>query len=167
MTLGNGSSLTFSGTGIVNANQFNGPGSTTNAVDLATTEAAGILPIAKGGTNNGAAGSNGQVVYSDGAKHEYTAVGTNGQFLMSTGAGAPTWANVIAAKATGRQQGDGTNFSYTVTPGGGYTATSPVVVTVESLNNQTVAITARTATTFTFQTANILSATEFVSWVVY
>ena len=44
-----------------------------------TTGVTGVLPIANGGTN------------STGTAHAYTAAGTLGQALISSGAGAPTW----------------------------------------------------------------------------
>jgi hypothetical protein len=56
MTVGNGASLGFSGTGTVTANRFVGSGSTTNAVDLATAEVNGVLPVANGGSG-GTAGA--------------------------------------------------------------------------------------------------------------
>ena len=46
MTVGTGATLTFTGTGVVNANQFNMVAGGTNAVDLNTAEVAGILPKA-------------------------------------------------------------------------------------------------------------------------
>lgn len=51
-----------------------------------------VLPIVKGGTNNGSlAVTAGGVIYSDGTKLENVGAGTSGQVLQSNGAGAPTW----------------------------------------------------------------------------
>ncbi|MFZ4708153.1 MAG: beta strand repeat-containing protein, partial [Bacteroidales bacterium] len=56
-----------------------------------TTHVSGILPVANGGTNNSTIASNGAISYSDGAKYNFSAVGTLGQALISGGSGAPTW----------------------------------------------------------------------------
>jgi len=167
MTVGNGATLAPSGTGIVTSNQFVGASSVTGAVDLATTEVNGTLGTANGGTGTTTVGAAGTIVYSNGTQYSFTAAGTAGQVLTSNGAGAPTWTSTIPAKAVGRVQGDGTNFSYTITPGGGYTATSTVVATLESSLNQAVTVTARTATTFTVQSPVVLTAADFINWVAY
>lgn len=61
-------------------------------IDL-TTKVTGVLPIANGGTNNGAlAVTAGGVVYTDGSKLMNVGAGTSGQFLQSAGAGTPVWA---------------------------------------------------------------------------
>lgn len=52
MTVGSGASLLTSGTGTITSNQFVGSGSTSNAVDLATAEVNGILPVTNGGTGS-------------------------------------------------------------------------------------------------------------------
>jgi filamentous hemagglutinin len=167
MTVGNGATLAPTGTGTITSNQFVGAASITGAVDLATTEVNGTLGVTNGGTGSAAVGSAGTIVYSNGTQYSFSPVGTTGQILTSNGAGAPSWSTVITAKAAGRVQGDGTNFSYTVTPGGGYTATSPVVISLESAINQSLTVTARTATTFTVQSPTVLSAADFIGWVVY
>ncbi len=50
LTVGNGSTIAPTGTGVVTANTFITSTSTTDNVDLGTTEVAGILPITNGGT---------------------------------------------------------------------------------------------------------------------
>jgi hypothetical protein len=47
LTVGNGSSVVLSGTGVVESNVFKGSGSATDAVDLGTAEVAGTLPASK------------------------------------------------------------------------------------------------------------------------
>ena len=86
--------LAPNGTGVVQANRFVGSGSLTNAVDLTTAEVNGILPIANGGTNSSTIGGAGTVAFSNGTSLNYTAVGTNGQVLISNGTGTPTWQNL-------------------------------------------------------------------------
>lgn len=51
LLIGDGSTLAPTGTGTITSNIFTGTGSTSNAIDLATAEVNGILPIANGGTN--------------------------------------------------------------------------------------------------------------------
>ena len=70
-----------------------GTGST-SGVNLATG-VTGILQIANGGTNSSATPTNGGVGYGTGTANAYTAAGTNGQYLQSTGVGAPIWANLV------------------------------------------------------------------------
>lgn len=89
--------LAPNGTGVVQANRFVGTGSTTNAVDLATTEVNGVLGIANGGTNSSTIGGAGTVAFSNGTSLNYTAVGTTGQVLVSNGSGTPTWGSPTAA----------------------------------------------------------------------
>ncbi len=169
MTVGTGASLAPTGTGTLTSNQFVGTGSVTNAVDLGTSEINGTLGTANGGTGSTTVGPAGSVVYSNGTQYSFTTAGTAGQVLTSNGAGAPTWTSIVTAKETGRVQGDGTNFSYTITPsvGSGYSATSTVIVSLESALNQTLTVTSRTATTFTVQAPIILSNSDFIDWVVY
>lgn len=52
MTVGTGASLAPSGTGLIRATAFAGTGSTSDAVDLATSEVSGVLPVANGGTGS-------------------------------------------------------------------------------------------------------------------
>jgi len=56
----------------------------------------GILPISNGGTNTSATPTLGGVVYGTGTAQAYTATGSSGQFLTSSGAGAPTWTSATA-----------------------------------------------------------------------
>ena len=63
------------------------------AIDLAdTTQTVNELDITRGGTGTAlTAPPNGGIVYSDGTALQVSTVGTAGQVLASTGAGAPTW----------------------------------------------------------------------------
>ena len=56
-----------------------------------TITLAGTLGTANGGTNATATPTAGAVAYGTGTAYAFTAVGTAGQYLQSTGAGAPTW----------------------------------------------------------------------------
>lgn len=59
-----------------------------------TTGVTGVLPVANGGTNATATPSAGAVAYGSGTSYAFTAVGTAGQFLSSTGAAAPAWSAI-------------------------------------------------------------------------
>lgn len=59
-----------------------------------TTHVSGTLPIANGGTNSTATPTNGGVSYGTGSAFAFTAAGTAGQALVSTGAAAPVWATL-------------------------------------------------------------------------
>jgi hypothetical protein len=62
-----------------------------------TTQVAGVLPIANGGTNSTAAPTAGGAVYGTGTAYAITAAGTSGQVLTSNGASAPTFQTSTAA----------------------------------------------------------------------
>ena len=73
---------------------FVGSGSTTTAVDLATAEVAGVLPISKGGTGGGTFTSNG-VLYGNGTSAiQATAQGGANTVLVANG-GAPSFSSAI------------------------------------------------------------------------
>ena len=115
------------------------------AINLASSEVTGTLPIANGGTNNGSlAVTAGGVTYTDGTKLVNTGAGASGQYLKSNGSSAPTWqslpvVNYIAngyadngttgwatyADAAGTSPVDGTGGTATVTIAA--SATSPLV----------------------------------------
>ncbi|WP_374029953.1 tail fiber domain-containing protein [Bdellovibrio bacteriovorus] len=63
----------------------------------------GVLPIARGGTNNGTLGvTAGGILYMDGTKAMTTAAGTSGQALISAGAGVPAFGTLgLAGGGTG------------------------------------------------------------------
>lgn len=65
---------------------------TTGAITLG-----GTLAIANGGTNSTATPTAGAVAFGDGTKYAFTAAGTAGQYLQSTGAGTPTWTTISSS----------------------------------------------------------------------
>lgn len=69
---------------------------------ISTTQiGAGVLGIARGGTNNGSLGvTNGGVVYTNGTQLANTGAGTAGQVLTSAGAGAPVWSDSVSLPGT-------------------------------------------------------------------
>ncbi len=99
LTVGTGGSLAPTGSGTITANQFVGTGSSTNAVDLATAEVAGTLPVANGGTGLTTITLNG-VMYGNGTSAVQTTVGTPGQILTAGAAGLPTWSSTIPSGTT-------------------------------------------------------------------
>ncbi len=65
-----------------------------SAVDLASGDVTGVLPLANGGTNNSLVADNGGIVYSDATRLQVLAhAGSAGLCLTSGGAGAPSWAS--------------------------------------------------------------------------
>jgi len=66
-----------------------------NATTATTaTNVSGVVAIANGGTNSTATPTSGGICYGTGTAHAYTAAGTLGQVLTSSGTGAPVWAAV-------------------------------------------------------------------------
>ena len=59
-----------------------------------TTGVTGTLPIANGGTNSTATPTAGGSAYGTGTAFAFTAAGTAGQVLNSTGASAPVWSGI-------------------------------------------------------------------------
>jgi len=140
-----------------------------SAIDLGTSDITNILNVSNGGTGTASVGSPGTVVVSNGAQFAYTSVGSSGQVLTSNGTGTPTWTTVAPAKFIGRIRGDGTTYSYTITPppGSGYSTSSIVMVSIESPMTQTASISSKTSNSFTIQTADILTSSEFINFVIY
>ena len=60
----------------------------------------GTLGVANGGTNGSAAPTAGAVAYGNGTAYAFSSVGTSGQVLTSSGAGAPTWATPTTGTVT-------------------------------------------------------------------
>lgn len=134
MTVGTGASVLLAGTGIVESSKFKGVGSTSDAVDLATNEAAGILPIAKGGTNSSTALNNNRIMLSSAGTIAEAPALTNGQLLIGSDGAAPTTANITAGANISVTNGAGsiqiaaTGLQPALTIGNLTTATSGVTV---------------------------------------
>jgi hypothetical protein len=78
---------------------INAQGQITSASDTAIAIAAsqvtsGVLAIAQGGTNSSATATAGGAVYGTGTAFAFTAAGTAGQVLTSTGSSAPVWSGI-------------------------------------------------------------------------
>lgn len=105
---GGGSVTSVSGAGTVNGITLTGTvtssgsltlGGTLSGVSL-TTQVSGTLPIANGGTNGTSAPAAGAVPYGTGTAYAFSAVGTSGQVLTSSGTGAPTWTTPTTGTVT-------------------------------------------------------------------
>jgi cytolysin (calcineurin-like family phosphatase) len=70
---------------------------TGNGVVAVTNGTAQVVNTALGNVGLDVVGTNGGVMYGTGPSSNFTAAGTSGQFLQSTGAGAPVWATVTVA----------------------------------------------------------------------
>jgi hypothetical protein len=125
---------------------------------------AGVLAVARGGTNSSATATAGGIGYGIGTAHAYTAAGTSGQVLQSAGTGAPIWATYARGFVAQDTSIIGTTNSTTTTyvdtdlsinatvvigrrykwtvQGHVYTTGSPDVIRVGLLNNAGVAGTA-------------------------
>jgi len=73
-----------------------------------TITLAGVLGTANGGTNSSATPTAGAVPYGTGTAYGFTAVGTAGQVLTSSGAGAPTWTSAGAGTVSSVDVSGGT-----------------------------------------------------------
>ena len=100
--LGAGTVTSVAGTGTVNGITLSGTvtssgsltlGGTLSGVSL-TSQVSGTLPIANGGTNSTATPTAGGVAYGTGTAYAVSTAGTAGQYLQSTGSGAPAWSNI-------------------------------------------------------------------------
>jgi hypothetical protein len=79
---------------------FVGSGSTTNAIDLATAEAAGTLTVAKGGTGVATLGDAGVLIGNATGVVQVTSAGTAGQVLTSNGAAVDPTFQAVSVTAT-------------------------------------------------------------------
>jgi hypothetical protein len=64
---------------------------TVGAVNLASSEVTGLLPIANGGTNSTATPTAGGIAYGTGTAYAFTPAGSTGNLLVSNGTSAPSW----------------------------------------------------------------------------
>lgn len=105
----------------------------------------GTLAVGSGGTNGTATPTAGAVAYGTGSAYAFTPAGTAGQFLQSTGSGAPAW----ATPSTGSFQPAyyGTFVSTVSQPNGGTTTANPVAFDTVALANG-VSITSGNRITF-------------------
>ena len=117
-----------------------GPITTTGTVSLVTP-----VEIANGGTNSTATPTAGAVAYGNGTSYLFTSVGTSGQFLQSTGSGAPTW----STPSTGSFQPAyyGTFVSTANQPNGGATTANATTFDTTVLSNG-ISITSNSQITF-------------------
>jgi hypothetical protein len=72
----------------------------TTPLAVAASSLTGQVAIANGGTNGTATPTNGGISYGTGTAYAFSAAGTSGQVLTSSGAGAPTWSTPTSGTIT-------------------------------------------------------------------
>ena len=97
-------------------------GLTTGAVNIASADITGVLPIANGGTNSSTALTNGQLMWSSGGKIVEAGALTNGQIFIGSTGSAP-----VAATITGT-----TNRVTVTNSAGGITLSGPQDIAITS-----------------------------------
>ncbi|MGB9913255.1 MAG: hypothetical protein ACPLRO_07805, partial [Candidatus Kapaibacteriota bacterium] len=105
MTVGSGATIALGG-GTVESNKFIGTGSTTDAVDLNTSEIAGVLPVAKGGTGNSTTPGNGQLLIGNGIGFSLANLTAGNGITITNGAGSIT---ISDANYGSEVEGSGSN----------------------------------------------------------
>ncbi|MBL7997741.1 MAG: hypothetical protein JNL32_03790 [Candidatus Kapabacteria bacterium] len=109
LQVGNGSTLSPTGTGTITANKFIGAGSTSDSVDLATAEVGGVLPPSKGGTGvNSSTARNGQIPIGNGSGF------TLDTLRPGTGISITNAPGSITVSSTSAQVGNGTQNNTTL-----------------------------------------------------
>ncbi|MDP4287090.1 MAG: hypothetical protein Q8922_04055, partial [Bacteroidota bacterium] len=131
MTLGAGASL-LAGGGRIEATAFIGTGSTSDAIDLATTEVGGVLPIANGGTGIVSSGVSGNFLRSNGIAWVSSAIQASDipNNNSNTSGSAGSFTGSLVGDVTGMQS------ATVVASVGGSTATS-VHATVQTVSAST------------------------------
>lgn len=87
MLVGPGASLAPTGAGVITANAFIGTGSATNAIDLASGEVSGVLPIAAGGTGLTGVPSNGALLIGNGSGYALSNLSAGSNITITNSAG--------------------------------------------------------------------------------
>ncbi len=96
MTVGSGASILLGG-GTNESNVFKGTGSTTDAVDLATSEVAGVLPIANGGTGVSSVPGDGQLLIGNGTGYTVANLTAGNGITITNASGSITIADANSA----------------------------------------------------------------------
>jgi len=89
MTVGSGASILLGG-GAIESNVFKGTGSVSDAVDLATAEVNGVLPIANGGTGLNTTPTNGQLLIGNGSGYTLSTLTAGNGITITNGSGSIT-----------------------------------------------------------------------------
>ncbi|MDQ7778658.1 MAG: hypothetical protein RDV41_02980, partial [Planctomycetota bacterium] len=120
MTVDTGASIVPANSGIITATRFIGSGSTTDAVDLATAEVAGLLPLNRGGTNASLTAANGAVAFSNSSSLGLSGVPAVAGLALVSGnplvdPAPPSWfapnvGSVVFAGAAGKLDADSATF---------------------------------------------------------
>ena len=132
--------------GVVTSWSADGTGLTPSTPTTGAVVLGGILNIASGGTNGSATPTAGAVAYGTGTAYGFTAAGTAGQYLQSTGSGVPTWATV--SSATGSPAYYGLFISSSNQLNGGSTSANLVTFDASPVLNNGVSVVSSSQITF-------------------
>lgn len=95
------------------------------------THVSGTLPIANGGTNSTTTPTAGAVAFGTGTAYSFTAAGTSGQVLTSSGSGTPVWSTVSSGASISN---DTTTSTYVYPLFAAATSGTPTVVYTGNAN---------------------------------
>jgi len=121
----------------------------------------GLLGIANGGTNSTATPTAGGIAYGTGTAYAFSAAGTAGQFLTSTGAGTPTWSTGASSFGTAAYWGSFWDTTDQVAAAAN-TAYSITLNSADTANNGTSVV---SGSRVTFAHAGVYSLTFSIQFV--
>jgi hypothetical protein len=121
----------------------------------------GTLAIANGGTNSAATPTAGGIAYGTGTAYAFSAAGTAGQFLTSTGAGTPTWSTASSPFGNPAYWGSFWDTTDQVAPAAN-TAYSVTLNSADAANNGTTVV---SGSRVTFAHAGVYSLTFSIQFV--
>jgi hypothetical protein len=121
----------------------------------------GTLAIANGGTNSTATPTAGGIAYGTGTAYAFSPAGTAGQFLTSTGAGAPTWSTASSPFGNPAYWGSFWDTTDQVAPAAN-TAYSVTLNSADAANNGTSVV---SGSRVTFAHAGVYSLTFSIQFV--
>lgn len=148
---------------ILTSSIFIGLGSTSNAIDLATAEVAGTLPVGRGGTGVTSFTSNGLVYGSGSGSLQSTAAGTAGQVIIANGSNVPTF-TTLSGDVTVSSSGTTTIGANAVALAADTTGNYVADVTIESGGGLVVSGTGSENATASLSLRRDCAANQILKW---